>query len=418
MTADVHLEARIRDRTVDSALRRRAAAVVPGGMYGHLDMARLAGHPQYIHRARGARLWDVDGHEYVDLMGSWGPVVLGHHDPVVEAAADRQRALGDCLNGPAEIMVDLAELLVRVVGHADWALFAKNGTDATTMCCTIARAATGRRLVLVAEGAYHGAAPWCSPNPAGTTGEDRANLRYYRYNDLDSLRAAVEDCADDLAAVIVSPFRHDAGYDEELADPDFARGARALCDTTGAALVLDDVRAGFRLHHGSSWEPLGVRPDLAAWSKAIANGHPLAAVTGGDGWREAAGSIFVTGSFWMGAVAMAAAHATVTELGRRHAVEHMVQVGDALRAGVLDSAGRWGVEVSYTGPVQMPNLLFADDPDRRLVRAFCDEALARGVYVHPQHNWFVSAATTTADLDMALTGLDGAFAAVRGRARR
>ena len=157
------------EHTADRRLRERARAVIPGGMYGHQSAASLpAAYPQFMRGGRGARIWDVDGNEYVDLMCSYGPVVLGHQHPRVEEAAAAQAALGDCQNGPGPVMVDLAELLVRTVRHADWAMFAKNGTDATTMCCTIARAQTGRRKILVAAGAYHGAAPWCTPRPAAS----------------------------------------------------------------------------------------------------------------------------------------------------------------------------------------------------------------------------------------------------------
>ena len=159
-----------RRRTQDRALRQRASAVIPGGMYGHQSARPLpAEYPQFMRGGRGARVWDVDGNSYVDLMCSYGPVVLGHQHPAVEEAARAQAALGDCQNGPGPAMVDLAELLVETVRHADWAMFAKNGTDATTMCCTIARAQTGRKRVLVARGAYHGAAPWCTPRPGGMT---------------------------------------------------------------------------------------------------------------------------------------------------------------------------------------------------------------------------------------------------------
>jgi glutamate-1-semialdehyde 2,1-aminomutase len=415
VTTDLGLTTDLRHRGVDSELRRRAGVVVPNGMYGHLDMRAFPAIPQYIARSRGARLWDVDGNEYVDLMCSWGPVVLGHQDPAVEDAAEQQRRQGDCVNGAAPVMVELAETMVRTVAHADWVMFAKNGTDATTMCCTIARAHTNRKIILVATGAYHGAAPWCTPFPSGVTAEDRANLLEYDYNDIASIRAAVGEKADDIAAIIVSPFRHDAGFDQELVDPSFAREVRAYCDAIGAALILDDVRAGFRMHHGGSWEPLGVQPDLTPWSKAIANGYPLAAVTGTDRYRDAAGSIFVTGSFWMGAVAMAAGLATITELGSRNAVARMRALGLQLSTGIADSATRWGFEIHYTGPAQMPNLLFANDTDYELATAFSAEAQARGVYVHPKHNWFVSAAMTDDDLDMALTGLDGAFGALRER---
>src|SRR6266566_1505389 len=150
--------------TADRQLRERARAVIPGGMYGH-QAAPGAAYPQFMRGGRGARVWDVDGNEYVDLMCSYGPVVLGHLHPAVEAAARAQAEIGDCMNAPGPVMVDLAELMVRTVRHADWAILAKNGTDATTMCCTIARAQTGRSKILVAKGAYHGAAPWCTPRP-------------------------------------------------------------------------------------------------------------------------------------------------------------------------------------------------------------------------------------------------------------
>ena len=144
-------------------------------------------------------------------------------------------------------MVELAELLVDDRRHADWAILAKNGTDATTMCCTIARAQTGRSKILVAKGAYHGAAPWCTPARPASTPADRANLLHYPFNDLAVGDRGRAEAGDDLAAIVVSPFKHDARYDQELVDPAFASGLRAICDDTGAALILDDVRCGFRL---------------------------------------------------------------------------------------------------------------------------------------------------------------------------
>ncbi|MES2713586.1 MAG: aminotransferase class III-fold pyridoxal phosphate-dependent enzyme, partial [Pseudomonadota bacterium] len=299
----------------DAMLRARARSVIPGGLWGHLNAANLPqGYPQFFARAEGCRLWDVDGREVIDFMCSWGPVVLGHHHPAVEEAARAQAALGDCMNGPAPVLVELAEMLVKTIPHAAWCIFAKNGTDATTACATIARAATGRRKLLVARGSYHGAVPWCSPSIAGVTAEDRAHLIHYDYNDAASVEVAVEQAGDDLAGILVTAFRHDMARELELPTPEFAQALRSLCDARNAALILDDVRAGFRLHLGGSWETLGVRPDLAAYSKAIANGHALAAVTGAEWLREAATKVFTTGSFWCGAAPMAASLATINTL--------------------------------------------------------------------------------------------------------
>ncbi len=396
--------------SADTTLRARARRVIPGGLWGHMNAANLPeGYPQYFAHAEGCRLTDVDGRSFVDLMCSWGPIVLGHRHPAVDAAVRRQAAEGDCMNGPGAVLVDLAETLVGMIPHADWCQFGKNGTDATTSSVTIARAATGRRKVLVARGAYHGAVPWCSPSVAGVTAEDRAHLLHFVYNDTNSIDAAVERAGGDLAAIVVSAFRHDFGFAQELPTPEFARHVRAVCDAAGAVLILDDVRAGFRLDLGGSWETVGVRPDLSAFSKAIANGHALAAVTGRDWLRQAATEVFTTGSFWCGAVAMAAALATLGELRRLDGPALMRRIGTRLREGLAERAAFRGVRVSQTGPVQMPTLLFDDDPDWKKGFAFCAEALRHGAYLHPKHNMFLSCAHTDADIDAVLDAADAGF---------
>jgi len=253
------------------SLLRRSAAVIPGGLWGHQNTRLLtAEHPAFIASSIGARFTDVDGREFIDLMCAWGPMILGYCNRRVDSAARAQAARGDTQNGPAPVVVELAEMLVDTIDHADWAILAKNGTDATTACVTIARAETGRDIVLLARGCYHGAAPWCTPQPAGVLASDRAAIQYFDYNDEESFAEAARRAGDRLAAVVITPFKHIEGIANEDVLPAFAQLVRRTCDATGAVLVLDDVRCGFRLHVGGSWEPLGVRPDLSAWSKALA----------------------------------------------------------------------------------------------------------------------------------------------------
>ena len=398
--------------SADAALRDRAARVVPGGMWGHQHAAKLPSrYPQFFSRAHGTRIWDVDGNAYTDFMCSWGPIILGHHAPEVEEAVRRQQERGDCMNGPGEAMVELAELLVDTIAHADWVQFSKNGSDATTVAVTVARAGTGRRKILVARGAYHGAVPWCSPSLAGVTAEDRAHLLHYDYNDLASLENAVDQAGDDLAGILVSAFRHDLGRDQEMPSAAFAQAARAACDARGAALILDDVRAGFRLHLGGSWESVGVRPDLSAFSKAIANGYALAAVTGTDRFRQAATQVFSTGSFWCSSIAMAAGAATLRALRRDNPIPAMEMLGRQLRDGLDTLAGQFGLRLRQTGPVQMPMVLFEDDPTFERADAFCNAALEHGVYFHPRHNMFLCAAHTNKDVETALHAAGHGFAA-------
>jgi glutamate-1-semialdehyde 2,1-aminomutase len=180
-------------------------------------------------------------------------------------------------------------------------------------------------------------------------------------------------------------------------------------------LIVDDIRAGFRLARDCSWELIGVRPDLSTWGKCFANGHPISALLGSNRCREGAGGMYVTGSFWFAAVPMAAALETLRILRTTDYLEHTIALGERLRRGLDAAAEKNGFELRQTGPVQMPQVLFADDRDFRVGFAFADAMLRRGVYTHPWHNMFMCAAMTNADVDFALEAADGAFAELRSR---
>jgi glutamate-1-semialdehyde 2,1-aminomutase len=405
-----------RDRYHETgALFGRAWQVVPGGIYGHQSPTMLVpgAYPYFFTRGEGARIWDVDGHEYVDLMCSYGPIVLGHNHPKVEQAAARQAALGNCFNGPAPVFVELAERLVALTPWAEWAVFAKNGSDVCTWATEVARAETGRRKILTATGAYHGTHAWCSPLLDGTLPEDRSHITHYRYNDLASVDEAIAAHPGDVAGIMVSPFRHDAFHDQELAAPGFLAGLRERCDRLGAVLILDDVRAGFRLHLGGSGEAVGVQPDLTCYCKAIANGHPLAAGLGRESLRDAAMRVFFTGSYWTSAVPMAAALACLAELEATDGIGTMQRMGEKLREGLERQAAAHRLPVRYTGPPAIPFMTFVDDAGSfERSRTFAAACAARGVYLHPHHNWFINAALGEKDLAAILDATDDAFAEV------
>ncbi|CAN5676876.1 aminotransferase class III-fold pyridoxal phosphate-dependent enzyme [soil metagenome] len=396
----------------DRALRERAGKVVPGGMYGHMlanNQTMPPSFPQFWQSGEGPYAWDVDFNRYTDFMCSFGPMLLGHRNAVVEKAAAEQSVLGDTLSGPTPRLVEFAELLTETVAHAQWAMFAKNGTDATSAAVRIARAATGKRKFLKAAVAYHGANDWFTPRSAGVTAEDRANIVEFDYNDVASLERAVAAHDGDIAAVIVTPFRHDSFVAQEAVLPEFALAARRVATAQGAALILDEVRSGFRLDVRGAWEPLGVRPDLTAFSKALANGYPIAALVGTDALRDAASEVYVTGSFWFSAVPMAAGIATVRQAVASNAPAIMEAAGTRLKNGFEEQGRRAGFDVALTGPVQMPLLIFADDPDKKKAFAFTDAAVRRGVLMHPWHNMFLSTAHTAEVIDEALEGTQAAF---------
>jgi glutamate-1-semialdehyde 2,1-aminomutase len=395
-------------------LIERARRVIPGGMYGHQSTAILPDvFPQFFRRAEGARLWDADGNEYIDYMCAFGPNLLGYRHPPVEAAAMAQQQLGDTMTGPSEIMVELAEKFVSLVTHADWVIFCKNGTDATTMAMTTARAHTRKRKILVAVKAYHGAAPWCNPNVNGILPEERAHILHYEYNNPASLTEAFRSAGDDVAGVFASAFRHDVFEDQDLPTLEYAQSTRTLCDESGALLIVDDVRAGFRLARDCSWSKVGVQPDLSAWGKAIANGYALSALAGSEKARAAVQRTFVTASYWFQAIPMAAAIATLHEIENSDYLERTEKTGAMLRDGLARQSASYGFGLRQTGPVQMPMILFEDDADLRLGYCWVAEALTRGVYIHPWHNNFICAALTESDVERTLNATGEAFAALK-----
>lgn len=405
---------------VDSALRARATGVMPGagGYYGHLStgLNRLpVNYPQFYSRGEGASLWDADGRSFVDAMCAWGPMILGYADEGVVAAQEAQLRLGDTLNGPGIVAIELAELLVDTVAHADWAMFAKNGNDATAISVRIARAATGRRKLLKARKAYHGASDAFTPITLGVADGDRANIVEFDYNDLDSLVQAADAHAGDVAAIIVTPLQHDGFSDQSMVTQEFAEGVRALADRIGAVLILDEVRTAMRIDIAGAWESLGVRPDLTAMSKAIGNGAPISAVVGIDALKETAGSIYVTGSFWSSAAPMAAAVETITRLRDHDGPRSMAEAGARLRAGLTDAAAAAGVGIRHSGHPQMPFMTIDDDESFEKAFLFCEVALDNGTFFHPWHNWFLSTAHSPEVIDRMVESAAAGFLAVAHR---
>jgi glutamate-1-semialdehyde 2,1-aminomutase len=396
----------------------RAAQVIPCGIYGHTSpAAALPGaFPYYAERAQGSRYWDVDGNEYIDYLCGYGPVVLGHQHPEVEAAAARQQRDALCVNHPGAVMVDLAELLVSLVDFSAWAVFGKNGSDMTTWAVQVAREHTRRRKILKVSGAYHGIDPWCTPGHAGLLAEDRAHVHEFDWNDLEGFERLLAQFPDDIAGVIMTPFHHPAFLPSQMPAPGFWPHIETACRRAGIVLILDDIRAGFRLDLGGSHKAFGFEPDLICFCKAIANGHPLSAALGRKELRVAASKVFLTGSYWNSPPAMAAALACLGILQRDGTIEALRRSGQTLMDGLVEAGKKHGFAMLASGPPAVPFLSFIEDPSLRLRQRFCAEVTRRGALFHPHHNWFISAALTPDDIHETLMIADEVFAAMQNEA--
>ena len=397
------------------ALFERACRVIPSGIPGHTSPAfNVPGSfPYFAQSGKGCRYKDVDGNEYIDFMAAYGPIVLGYNDPVVDAAAQRQREAGGLFNHPTERSVELAERLLSLVSDMQWAVFARNGSDVTSYAISVAREHTQRRKVLMVEGAYHGVQAWCRSGTGGLIPEDYEHVHTFHWNDATEALDLVKRYKDDVACIIVTPFHHPAFGDQVLPAPSFFADLRRICDENGIVLALDDVRAGFRLSMHGSHAYFGFSPDLTCFSKAIANGYTLSACLGKAALKAAASRVFFTGSFFGGAVEMAAALATLDELERRDAIAHMMKMGTMLQDGLKGLARARGLEVVVSGPPTIPYMRFANETNFRRMQRFSGEAARRGVIFHPHHNWFMMEAHKEEDIRQALDVADKCFEVVK-----
>jgi glutamate-1-semialdehyde 2,1-aminomutase len=292
-------------------------------------------------------------------------------------------------------------------------VFGKNGSDMTTWAIQVAREHTGRRKILKVAGAYHGIGAWCTPGHAGILNEDLAHIHDFNWNDLESFDRLLKQHRGDIAGAILTPFHHPIFKPSQMPAPGFWPHIEAACRREGIVLILDDIRAGFRLDLRGSHRLFGFEPDLICFCKAIANGHPLSAALGRKELRLAAGKVFLTGSYWNGPPAMAAALTCLELLKKNDVVSTLRRSGEILMQGLVAAGRRHGFAMLASGPPAIPFLSFVDDPSLRRQQRFCAEVTRRGALFHPHHNWFLCAAHTPQDIDATLGMADATFAAMR-----
>ena len=402
---------------VAEELRRRAQRLLPGitQTYSKSPEQHVEGvYPVFLERGSGCRVWDIDGREYIDYPCALGPILLGYGDPEVDAAVHEQVSAGPCFSLGHRLEVEVAELIVDMVPGAEMVRFLKTGSEATSAAVRLARAATGRDHI--AQCGYHGWHDWCIGNTlrnAGVPERVRSLTHDWSYNDLDSLRAVFDAHPDQIAAVIMEPI----GVDEPAAG--FLNAARDLAHERGALLIFDEVITGFRLAPGGAQEHFGVMPDLAAFGKAMANGYPLAAVTGRASLMGLiTDGVFVSSTFGGDTVALAAARATLERVRRGGVVEHLWRQGTRLLEGFNALASKHGVPARAVGlpPRRIITFEAAGGAAASGVKGLLwQECLDRGVLLGNAN--FVSLAHDDAAVDATMTAFDLALAAVRDAIR-
>lgn len=416
-------------------LLKKAVKVIPGGVNSPVRAFKaVGGGPLFISKAKGSKIYDADGNEYIDYIGSWGPMILGHAHPKVTAALKKALDNGTSYGAPTELEVTLAGLTLKAFPSMEMVRFVSSGTEATMSAIRLARAYTRRDGILKFEGCYHGhadsllvkagsgAATLGVPDSPGVP-QDLAKHTYTAtFNDLDSVRAIFEKGPEKIACIIVEGAPGNMGV--ALPKVGFMEGLREITKKYGALLIMDEVMSGFRLCYGGAQKIYGIDPDLTCLGKVIGGGLPV----GGFGGKRAimemlspSGPVYQAGTLSGNPIAMTAGIETLKLLQPKGTYDRLFKTTDALCEGIAGIAKRRGVPVQVAIAGSMFTVFFSERSVANWADAkACDTArfgryftkmLKNGVYLPPSQYEavFVGLAHTAKDIERTLEAADKSF---------
>ena len=420
----------------------RAKSVMPGGVNSPVRaFGSVGGEPVYIQKGSGQVLWDVEGRQYLDMIGSWGPMILGHAHPVVEAAALRALFKGTSFGTCCPAEVELAELVCSLVPGVEMVRMVSSGTEAVMSALRLARGYTGRDLIVKFDGCYHGhsdgllskagsgLATQGLPGSAGVPTHVAAGTITLPYNDAATVGALFARRGAEIAAVVVEPVAANMGVVPPA--PGYLEALRRIARVHGALLIFDEVITGFRLGLSGAQGLYGVTPDLTTFGKVIGGGFPVGAYGGRrDIMKRVAplGPVYQAGTLSGNPVAMAAGHAQLMELADHPDIyARMDGLAQELQQGALGIAHRYGLPLTVNRVGSLLTLFFAKGPvtgydsaktsDTQRYARFFRHMLGEGIYFAPSQfeAAFLSAAHTASDIQRMLTVLEQF---IKGEAKR
>ncbi|XBS70583.1 glutamate-1-semialdehyde 2,1-aminomutase [Acerihabitans sp. KWT182] len=406
-------------------LYEQAQQLIPGGVNSPVRAFNgVGGTPLFIERADGARLYDVDGNAYIDYVGSWGPMVLGHNHPAIRDAVLAAVGRGLSFGAPTEIEVKMAALVTELMPAMDMIRMVNSGTEATMSAIRLARGYTGRDKIIKFEGCYHGHADGLlvkagsgaltlgQPSSPGVPADFAKHTLTCTFNDLDSVRQVFARYPREIACIIVEPVAGNMNCVPPL--PDFLPGLRTLCDEFGALLIIDEVMTGFRVALAGAQAHYGVKPDLTCLGKIIGGGMPVGAFGGRREVMRAlapTGPVYQAGTLSGNPIAMAAGYACLTEIAKPGIYRTLAGLTDLLAQELLRAAQAEGIPLVVNHVGGMFGLFFTDAPtvtcyqdvmacDTDRFKRFFHLMLKEGVYLAPSayESGFMSLAHSREDI--------------------
>lgn len=416
-------------------LFEKAQHLIPGGVNSPVRAFRsVGGQPRFITRAKGARLYDLDGNTYIDYVLSWGPMILGHASPTVVSAIKNAAERGTSYGAPTELEVELADQIRDAFPSMEKSRLVSSGTEAVMSAIRVARGFTKRDGVLKFEGCYHGHSDYLLakagsglttlgiPDSLGVPADFAKHTLTAPYNDIRTVQRILRDRGKDLACIIVEPVAGNMGVVPPA--PDFLPALRQLATDHDILLIFDEVISGFRVHYGGAQALYGVTPDLTVLGKIIGGGLPVGAYGGRRDIMDLiapAGPVYQAGTLSGNPLAVTAGLATLKQLRAKNLYKQLEERSAALARGLADEAKRAGIALTQTRVGSMLTSFFTQEPvvdwnsakksDTKRYGLFFHGMLEQGIYLAPSQfeAAFLSTAHTSADIEKTIRAARVAF---------
>lgn len=416
-------------------LFEQASRLIPGGVNSPVRAFRSVGlQPIYIERGAGSHIWDVDGNEYIDLIGSWGPLLLGHAHPAIQTAINEELTRGTSYGACNPREVEMAKLICSFFPSVEKVRMVNSGTEATMSAVRLARGYTGRSRIIKFEGCYHGhadeflisagsgLATFGQAGSAGITAETVGNTLVATYNDLSSVRDLLNRYPDEIAAVILEPVMGNMGL--ILPQAEFLKGLRELTQERGVLLIFDEVISGFRAARGGAQELYTIRPDLTCLGKIIGGGLPVGAFGGRAEIMDQLsplGPVYQAGTLSGNPLALSAGITMLQHLDNPEVYKQLESLGQQLEDGVRKLMAQYPDKLSYNRLGSLSTLFFksggvtsnqdAKEANTQLYATYFAHMLEQGIYPPPSQFecMFLSLAHTSEDIDKILKAMDYAL---------
>jgi glutamate-1-semialdehyde 2,1-aminomutase len=409
--------------------------MIPGGVNSPVRAFKAIGvPPSFIDRAKGSKIFDVDGNEYIDYVGSWGPMILGHAHPKIVAALKKATARGTSFGAPTSLEVELASKVKKAFPSMELVRMVSSGTEAVMSAIRVARGFTGKAKIIKFEGCYHGhgdsllvkagsgATTFGIPDSLGIPEDLAKHTLTAFYNSLESVRALVNQYPEQIACVIVEPIAGNMGV--VLPERGFLEGLRRICDEKGILLIFDEVITGFRAAYGGAQEIYKIKADMTCLGKIIGGGLPVGAYGGSKGIMEKVsplGGVYQAGTLSGNPLAMTAGIETLQLLKSKKVYQNLEKKTFYLTERISECAEDRGIPLSLNRATGMFTLFFTEGPvkdyrtaktsDTKRFARFFIEMMEQGIYLPPSQfeAWFISLAHTPKDLDKTIEACDTAF---------